>query len=139
MKQLVIYLLLLLTVGCLANNPDPLAVEFNQPEEGMFEGEKGEQHTTDGLLIDSREEVDMKYDKISVTEAESLVNEYLHIDPQSDTFVIFDSKLKNGDYLIRVDHLTAQQNDSPQHTLEGWYTVNPNTSEINAYKTSSKQ
>ncbi len=127
--------LLVLAVGCTANDPDPPAEQSNeQQEEGIVGDEKGEQHTTDELLTDSREEVDMADDTISITEAESLVNEHLNIDPQSNTIVVFDSELENGDYLIHVDHLTKQNNDSDHHAIEGWYTVNPRTREINEYK-----
>jgi hypothetical protein len=132
-RYLIFFLLCSFLVSCAANNSDPPAEQLTKQEDGMAGGEEGEHHSTDEQLVESREEVNPTDHTLSITQAETLVHERLNIDASSDTVVVFDSELENGDYLIRVYDLLEEDEDTEQHKNEGWYTVNPETKEINEH------
>jgi hypothetical protein len=119
-------------IGCTANNAEPLPEATNEPK-GMFEGETGEQHSNDALLIDSRSQVDGENERISTTDAEALVRERLEIDPKSDTIVVYDRELENGLYVIHVYDVVNNGQNSRRNTSDKWYTVNSKTKEIKKY------
>jgi predicted nucleic acid-binding Zn-ribbon protein len=129
-RYLIFFLLCSFLVGCAANDADPPAEQPTEQEDGMFGSEEGEHHTTDEQLVESREEVNPSDQTLSITQAEALVYEHLNIDASSDTVVVFDSEIENGDYLIYVYDLLEEDKGTEQHTNEGWYTVNPETKEI---------
>jgi hypothetical protein len=124
-RFLFLFLLSMLIIGCTPQTDPP--AEHANDEEGMFEGEHGEEHSSDELLMDSREEVDGTHDTIATTEAEALVRQHLNIDQNSDTVVVFDSEL-NGNYIIHVyDLLEGEQSGSK------WYMVDTQSKVITEY------
>jgi hypothetical protein len=133
-RFLIVFLLSTIAMGCTANDVDPSPEQLSdQQDEGMFEGEIGEMHSNDALLIDSRGEVDGENDRISTTAAETLVREHLNVTPNSDTVVVYDSELENDLYVIHVYDLLDEGKDSELNESEGWYTVNAKTKEIQEY------
>lgn len=133
----ILFFIILLSVGCTANQQQQEATEpLNvQNVERKFGADKGETTSSDHLLIDARTEVDLGNDQtLTTTEAEALVHNYLNIEPQSNSIVMFDSVLDNGDYLIHVYDLINDDDNNQEHTSRAWYRVNPETREINEYK-----
>jgi hypothetical protein len=133
-----VFLLSFITMGCAANDVAPPPEELSEQEEGMFEGEKGEIHSNDALLTDSRDEVDGENDRISTTAAETLVREHLNVESNSDTVVVYDSELENNLYLIHVYDLLDEGKDTERNDSRGWYTVNARTKEIQEYNKETK-
>ncbi|MBM7659575.1 putative nucleic acid-binding Zn-ribbon protein [Bacillus mesophilus] len=130
-KLVVMMTVFLIAAGCNGVNPSPPAEEFTTNTNA---NNNDEQQTTDEQLVDFREDAQEVNDTLSVIEAESLVHDYLNLEAGSDTIVMFDSRLENGDYLISVFDLLEENKGTAQHKKEGLYTVNPDTGEIKKYK-----
>jgi hypothetical protein len=129
-KLVVIMTVFLLASGCTGVNPSPPAEEFTT---NTTANNNDDQQTTDEQLVDFREDTQEVHDTLSVIEAESLVHDYLNLEAGSDTIVMFDSRLENGDYLISVFDLLEENKGTAQHKDEGLYAVDPETGEIKKY------
>ncbi|WP_456275698.1 hypothetical protein [Bacillus sp. AK128] len=132
--SLVLVGVLSLLSGCTNANTSPPAEEFTTNTNASNDSRGNEQQTTDEQLVDFREDMKEHDENLSVVEAESLVHDHLNLEPGSDTIVMFDSRLDNGDYLIYVYDLLEENKGTKQHHNEGLYRVDPKTGEIQKYK-----
>ncbi|WP_246944006.1 hypothetical protein [Bacillus pinisoli] len=132
--SILVIVLLMTTVGCTHANPSPPAETSITNTNVTTAPDHPEQQTTNEQLIGFNDDPDFEDDSLSVIEAESLVHDYLNLEAGSDTIVMFDSELENGDYLIYVYDLLEEDKGTNQHKNEGWYRVNPTNGEIEKYQ-----
>ncbi|WLR52082.1 hypothetical protein LC040_03980 [Bacillus tianshenii] len=152
MRNLIFILLTLILVSCsnsTTENPAPEAEQENQQEEIQQEQEEKEQEQEPASEESTEEPANQEekqpeetkstpqneqkqkepQDKLTETEAETLVLTQLQLSKSDSTKVKFDH-MDSGNYIIHVYDVIDEGKETEHNATLGWYIVNPETKTV---------